>query len=205
MRRIVIPSAYKAFGTVIAMKGFAALGLVLMGILARVWKFVRPTKAEIEAEMEKVEVEMEKINEGKWIGVDPALDKELGEIVPRDSYIKGKYEDEETGVAVSRIEYEVERDDKSIKQNTKKMQNIELLEGRRNKPPKVQTDMKQSTKKKTNMTLESGKQSFTEVKEFAKQKRKLDSVNGSNQRKPTKKKRGKKGKDDIDDLFSGFL
>ncbi|KAF8538221.1 hypothetical protein BDD12DRAFT_885819 [Trichophaea hybrida] len=207
IRKVVVPSAYTAFGNVIAMKNFASLGMVLMAVLARVWKVVKPTEEEMEMEKERelaaVAAELE------------AKDAELGVVVPR-----GYGGDE--GVVISRDEYEERRVSIQTGTEESRIHRVEERGGKASprdasvrKKKKVDTGSMQPKRQKPHITepvmasIESIKQTQKESigtpqiepeSTSKKSKRKMN----TEPEKRKKKKKKKKG-DDIDDLFSGLF
>jgi ribonuclease MRP protein subunit RMP1 len=209
MRTVVVPSAYTAFGSVIESRVFAPLGMVLIGVLARVWKIIRPSEEELEKEREAAKALTEK-------GTD--LDMELGVVISREEYAGGKKE--EVGEVISRAEYEkAVGSGKKWKAKDPVSSKVRSVEDRGEKAsPKPQpgdATKKKKTKKgdtsKREATQSSPEPTKTKEKENdgraqsettaieRKPKRKLEA-------EPEKKKKKKKKKgDDIDDLFSGLF
>jgi ribonuclease MRP protein subunit RMP1 len=209
MRRVVVPSAYNAFGIVIGMNAFAPLGMVLMGVLARVWKAIKPTEEELEAERElaAIAMKLEAVN----------ANAELGVVVPR-GYDGG--DGDEEGVIISRAEYEGMVSIQAGKTAGTEETRIHRVEDRREASPK--DALQPSAKKHSTRSTKPKRQKSHSIEpstESAKQtpkgrigtpqadpestsknsKRKLDTE--PEKRKKKKKKRG----DDIDDLFSGLF
>jgi ribonuclease MRP protein subunit RMP1 len=210
MRTVVVPSAYTAFGSVIESRVFAPLGMVLIGVLARVWKILRPSEEELEKERGAVKVLIEK---------EMDLDMELGTVISREEYAGGQKE--EVGEVILRAEYE-----KAIGFGEKwkakdvapsKVRSVENRGEKASLKPRPADTTKKtkktdtgSAKSKREATQSSPEPTKTKEKDSGraqsettaierKPKRKLETELGKK-----KKKKRKKG-DDIDDLFSGLF
>ncbi|KAA8913102.1 hypothetical protein FN846DRAFT_180636 [Sphaerosporella brunnea] len=220
MRSVVVPNAYAAFRTVIDSRVFAALGMVLVGVLARVWKVIKPSREELEKEREKKEATVKALQE---------LDEELGVVISREEYGRGKAE-AEVGEVISRAEYERAALVKAAGKAKDVPGKMRSVEDRGEKAPsklqledgpappskgtktavaavaKAERDATQSSVEPVMAvkTKEKGRRRQSEPQSEAssaerKLKRKLEA-------EPEKKKKKQKKKgDDIDDLFSGLF
>ena len=181
MRKVVVPTAYTAFGTVIAMKNFAPLGMVLTGVLARVWKMIKPSEEELAAERAaevalsaEAETEME-------------MDAELGVVISREGYGI-----EDAGEVISRAEYELATAKPDKKSTGKRVRSMdERGEADPSGSAKAARDSGSPAKAK--------KPKAPAVEPETKRKKKTEAEGDK------KKKKKKKKSDDIDDLFSGLF
>ncbi|KAF8245080.1 hypothetical protein K440DRAFT_646471 [Wilcoxina mikolae CBS 423.85] len=205
IRKVVVPSAHTAFGNVIAMKNFAPLGMVLMAVLARVWKVVKPTEEEMERERELAAVAAKLEGKGD-------VDAELGVVVPRG-------DGGEEGVVISRDEYEEGRVSIQTGAEESRMHRVEDRGGKASPRDALQPSEKKidtgSTKPKrqTPHTTEPVMANTESIKQTQKERigtpqADPESTSKKSKRKPDtepqkrkKKKKKKKKGDDIDDLF----
>ena len=182
MRRVVVPSAYAAFGTVIAMKSFAPLGLVLTGVLARVWVIIRPTEGELKAA------------EATQAATMAALDAEMGVVVSREAYAESdrgaaKSLDRNEKISMTDALRELssrEKEEEGEKKKTKKKKKKD------NSKNPGSTGAKPTEKERT------GAPQATPAPVEKTSKRKPDA-------EPEAKKRKKKKEDDLDALFNGLF
>jgi ribonuclease MRP protein subunit RMP1 len=214
LRRIVAPSAYNSFCSVIANKNFAPLGLVLTGVLGRVWKIIRPTE---ELEEERVDLGAEAVLKSS---VTKEMDKEMG-VVSGEPYDSAN---DEVGVVVSRADYGIDGDEEEDGDDQRRPSEAELEDKGERSPlkvysaPKLQLQKEKARKNRPKQpqgfverastprsTMESGN-TRTEtigspsVEPVRKPKRKL----GMESNKAKQKKKRKKA-DAIDDLFRGLF
>ncbi|KAI5854750.1 hypothetical protein BZA05DRAFT_248982 [Tricharina praecox] len=186
MRKVVVPNAYDAFGSVVGMKNFATLGLVLMGVLARV-------KEEKEAMARVLALEEEN-----------AAD-ELGVVIPREEYAGG---DDDGGTIIDRAEYDRLAASREGSDNTGK----EYGDRERKKAPSEMKPGDASTKGQSLPIRTQSQAKASElsapaerVKKTPKENNKTAVKRKSDATEPEKKKKKKKKADDIDDLFSGLF
>ena len=176
MRRVVVPSAYAAFGTVIAMKSFAPLGLVLMGVLARVWWIIRPTEGELKAA------------EATQAATMADLDAEMSVVISREAYAES-----DRGAAKLQA-------GKSLGRNEKISMTDALPSGEKEEEREKKRKKKEQKRKDDSKPNPGAKPTEKVISAPIEKtpKRKPDA-------EPEAKKRKKKKEDDLDALFNGLF
>lgn len=198
MRNVIVPKAYDAFGSVVGMKNFATLGLVLMGVLARVWRMIKPSEEEI-ALAEEAKAMVKALEER-------ADADEEGVVVLREEYGG----DDDDGDFINKAEYykldalrEVDSVDQESVASEKKEKGKASLKAKPYDAPKKD----QSLPIRTQLQRETSQPSppAETFKKTLKEKCKAAVKRKSDAAEPEKKKKKKKKGEDIDDLFSGLF
>lgn len=220
MRKIVVPSAYAAFGTVIAMKSFAPLGLVLTGVLARVWKIIKPTEEELEAAERELAAQAAPPATIRATMAD--LDAEMGVVISREAYGGIENSGDEVGVFASNARGAVkvqagknlasmERKDRNEKISmTDALRESSSREKKEKKKKKEKYDSKPSRQKPNPAASDSMGAKLAEKERTGTPQATSASVEKTSKRKPDtepeeNQKRKKKVEDDLDALFSGLF
>jgi len=185
MRNVVVPKSYEAFGIVVGMKNFATLGLALMGVLARVWRVIRPTV---------VEEEEEAMARALVLAEEKKADAELGVVISREEYAGG--DDDDGGVAIDRTEYDRRS---AVEQLEKTPSEAKPGDASKNgQPLPIRAQLQTQASRLSNPAKKVKKAPKENSKTAAKRKPDVKEL----EKKKTKKK---KATDDIDALFSGLF
>ena len=223
MRKIVVPSAYAAFGTVIAMKSFAPLGLVLTGVLARVWKIIKPTEEELEAAERELAAQV--APPATIRATMAGLDAEMGVVISREAYGRIENSGDEVEVFVSNAESNrgavkvqagknlasVERKDRNEKTSmTDALRESSSREKKEKKKKKKEKYDPKPSRQKPNPAASDSMGAKLAEKERTGTPQATASVEKTSKRKPDtepeeNQKRKKKVEDDLDALFSGLF
>ncbi|RPB16048.1 hypothetical protein P167DRAFT_602707 [Morchella conica CCBAS932] len=219
MRRVLVPSCYSAFTSVVADTQFAPLGLTLLAILARVHAIVGPEKKEALVVKVKVkEVAKVVVKETSYQKRETLVEladggEDFGEaIVRREELVEEEEEEEE--IAVEEMAVVEEEDQEAVVSETPLVIRRPPVKPTARpdtvvaavKDPKREGKTAKKKKKAVKPSVSSLPPSrvpspppVREERREKKSKRKSDEKEGAK-----KKKKGKKA-DEIDDLFAGLL
>ncbi|TGZ84815.1 hypothetical protein EX30DRAFT_337282 [Ascodesmis nigricans] len=222
LRDTVVPRAWDAFGTVVRDKQFAPLGIILWGVLGRVWMLLggdEITAKEREAELEGLKDGEMRDVEGVEEGMEDVME---GEVLSREAYESAMkdVESAEGRVEVEALQRKKVRkgspEEKEKKKKKKRMKEEEsggeapIEDGERSKAVK---QAKKGKKGKLEDATESPEQRQRSISEVPKKRKKrpVDEDSGGfgesikSEEKKKKKSKKRKKDDDIDALFSGIF
>ncbi|KAI5849481.1 hypothetical protein DFP73DRAFT_295400 [Morchella snyderi] len=222
MRRVLVPSCYSAFTSVIADTQFAPLGLTLLAILARVHAIVGPEKKEAPVvEVKEVKVVVGETSYQKMETLMELADGEedFGEAIVRGEEPVEEEEEEDEEIVVEETVVVVEEEDPATQEAVIREAPLVIR-----RPPvkltvepdtvvatikvprreeKTTTKKKKAVKPTVSSSLPPARMPppppVREERREKKSKRKTDEKEGA------KKKKKRKKVDEIDNLFAGLL